>query len=73
MRIPSKALYLSLFLLVILVIIVTRSDKTGTAIISNGNEKIKINVEIADDEIEMQQGLMFRESLEESSGMIFVF
>ena len=42
------------------------------------NQKIIINdktfyVEIADDPIERAQGLMFREKLEENSGMLFIF
>ena len=57
----------------ILLLVLVSCSKQNSVLIDNGNEKIKINVEIADDEIEMQQGLMFRESLEESSGMIFVF
>ena len=39
----------------------------------NGKNLIKINVEIADDNAEMEKGLMFREKLNENEGMLFVF
>ena len=42
-------------------------------IIDNGQSLIKINVEIADDNDERSKGLMFREKLDESSGMFFIF
>lgn len=42
-------------------------------LIDNGEKTIQINVEIADDNDERGKGLMFRESLDESSGMLFVF
>lgn len=35
--------------------------------------EVKINVEIADNDRERQRGLMFRESLDENSGMLFIF
>ena len=41
--------------------------------IDNGEELIKINAEIADDEQEQTQGLMFREKLNQDEGMLFVF
>ena len=42
-------------------------------IIDNGNEKIKIKVEIADDAAERAKGLMLRDFLDENSGMLFIF
>ena len=36
-------------------------------------ETVELEVEIADDAVERQQGLMLRESLPENSGMIFIF
>lgn len=42
-------------------------------LIDNGKYLIKINAEIADDKLEMEKGLMFREKLEENSGMLFIF
>lgn len=41
--------------------------------IDNGQKLIEINVEIADDNEERSKGLMFREVLEETAGMFFVF
>jgi hypothetical protein len=45
--------------------------KTTQEIIFNNN--VKINVEIADDSLERERGLMFREGLGENSGMLFIF
>ena len=42
-------------------------------VIDNGDGLIKINVEIADDNEERMQGLMFRENLDENEGMFFIF
>ena len=55
-----------------------QSDTTNTAaantiIIKTNASDIKLNVEIADSPEEWQQGLMHRESLDENSGMLFVF
>lgn len=40
---------------------------------ASGGEAVEIEVETADDDAERAQGLMFRESLGENCGMIFVF
>ncbi|MFI5237662.1 MAG: DUF192 domain-containing protein, partial [Ignavibacteriales bacterium] len=40
---------------------------------STQNLKIKINIEIAEDEYERQLGLMNRQSMEEMQGMLFIF
>lgn len=40
---------------------------------SLGNPKIKIDLEVADNEYERQLGLMNRKSMEENQGMIFIF
>jgi uncharacterized membrane protein (UPF0127 family) len=40
---------------------------------SLGNVKVKIDLEIADNEYERQLGLMNRKSMEENQGMLFVF
>jgi len=40
---------------------------------SLGNAKIKIDLEIADNEYERQLGLMNRKSMEENQGMLFIF
>ena len=41
--------------------------------IDNGEKILKLNVEIADDNEERMNGLMFRKNLDENSGMFFVF
>ncbi|GAB4288839.1 MAG: hypothetical protein Kow0098_06420 [Ignavibacteriaceae bacterium] len=40
---------------------------------STGNSKIKIDIEIADNEYERQLGLMKRKEMEEKQGMLFIF
>lgn len=40
---------------------------------SLGNSKIKIDLEIADTEYERQLGLMNRDTMEETQGMLFIF
>lgn len=49
--------------------------KDGELIFSDslGNEKIKIEIEIADTEYKRQLGLMNRKSMEENEGMLFIF
>ena len=42
-------------------------------LIETGEKTIPVNIEIADDNSERMQGLMYRESLDENSGMFFVF
>ena len=42
-------------------------------LIDNGKNLVKVNVEIADDSQEIAKGLMFREKLDENSGMFFIF
>ncbi|MBI2655841.1 DUF192 domain-containing protein [Candidatus Woesearchaeota archaeon] len=65
---------LLVFMLIFLVNCTKISDKTQKEIfIDNGGELIGINAEIADDKEEMMKGLMFREKLEENSGMLFIF
>lgn len=40
---------------------------------SSDGKKIKINAEIADNDSEREMGLMFRKSMDENEGMLFVF
>ena len=40
---------------------------------STGNQIVKIDIEIADNDYERQLGLMNRESMEEMQGMLFIF
>lgn len=42
-------------------------------VIDNGQNMVKIKVEIADDEAEKTRGLMLRERLKDDEGMLFVF
>ena len=42
-------------------------------IINNQNQKIELNIEIANTEETQTRGLMFRDKLDKSSGMLFVF
>ena len=49
------------------------SENFDEIYIDNGKDFIKINVKIADDNEEIMKGLMFREKLEENSGMLFIF
>lgn len=41
--------------------------------IDTGTEEVRVSVEVADDDGERRRGLMFRESLPEDAGMVFVF
>ena len=46
---------------------------SNQVLIDNGKSLIKVNVEIADDNNERMNGLMFRKNLDKNSGMLFVF
>ena len=65
-------------LLIILLVFVAGCTKNlgknaDEILIDNGEKILKVNAEIADDSEERAKGLMFRERLEENSGMLFVF
>ncbi|MFO7527023.1 MAG: DUF192 domain-containing protein [Ignavibacteriaceae bacterium] len=49
--------------------------KEGELVFSDslGNMKVKIDIEIADNEYKRQLGLMNRKSMEENQGMLFIF
>lgn len=49
--------------------------KDGELVFSDslGNMKVKIDIEIADNEYKRQLGLMNRKSMEENQGMLFIF
>ena len=65
---------LLVFLLIFLANCAKISDNSRKEIfIDNGKGLIMINAEIADDSDERKNGLMFREKLEENSGMLFIF
>lgn len=57
-------------LLVLVGLFIFLSDKNSNYVLINGK---KIKVEIADSELEREKGLMYRESLDENSGMLFIF
>ena len=65
--------FLFVFLLIFLSNCAKRVDDSKQIFIDNGKSTIKVNVEIADDNQERMNGLMFREHLNENSGMLFVF
>jgi uncharacterized membrane protein (UPF0127 family) len=49
-------------------------DKEGELFLLKGADTIQtIDIEIADDEYERQTGLMYRESMEEDQGMLFIY
>ena len=51
-----------------------RADqKLNELIVKSGKASHKFTIEIADDDLEREKGLMFRESLDKSRGMLFVF
>ena len=45
----------------------------GTLEIQTESDVLEFHIEIADDEVERSRGLMFRESLDEMSGMLFIY
>jgi uncharacterized membrane protein (UPF0127 family) len=54
----------------------TGSKSSGLPIVSidtSGGKKVRVRVEIADDNFERMRGLMYRTALGESRGMLFVF
>lgn len=55
------------------IIINLRKKRELTFTDSVGNQIIKIDVEIADNDYERQLGLMNRQSMEEMQGMLFIF
>ena len=65
-----SAKFLVIFLLIFLASCAQNSDQV---LINNGKEDIIINVQIADDNEERVQGLMFIEKLDENGGMLFIF
>ena len=60
-------------LLLIFLVVITSCSNQNTVIIDNGIEKFRIKVEVVNNFEEMSKGLMFREFLDENSGMLFVF
>ena len=63
----------SFFIVFLVLIFLVGCAKIPNVVINNGQDSIRINVEIADDTEKLMRGLMFREKLEENSGMLFIF
>lgn len=61
-----------IFLFFVLLIVISGCSADNVVIYSK-DSKISVNVEIADTNDEMVRGLMFRESLCDNCGMLFVF
>ena len=68
----GKKIFLSSVILIFLLLVLNGCNYKYV-VIDNGEEKIRVDVEVADNDEERMQGLMFRESLGENSGMLFVF
>ena len=64
---------LVIFIFIVSLVMLASCKSENAAFIDNGKEKIKVNVEIADNAEERAYGLMFREFLGENSGMLFIF
>lgn len=54
---------------------VVEFKKEGELILKTANDSIikNLDIEIADDEYQTQTGLMYRDSMEENQGMLFIF
>lgn len=64
----KKLFYLSLALF-----FAACGEQDSVATIISENETFSFNVEIADEPAEREKGLMFRDNLDEDSGMFFIF
>jgi len=71
----SKIRYLFFIFIFFLVIVYSSPlNKKCTVFITSGTgKKVAVNVELASTVKEREKGLMFRKSLEESEGMLFIF
>ena len=70
----KNAKYFLVFLVIFLIGCAKNINKNFNEVrIDNGEKIIKINAEIADDNEERINGLMFRERLNENEGMFFIF
>ena len=65
--------FLFIFLLIFLSSCAKKTGGQTQTSIYIGKNLIKINAELADDNQERENGLMFREHLNKNSGMLFVF
>ena len=60
-------------LLIVLLLLALSGCVNNYVEIDNGSNKIKVFTEVADEPEEWTTGLMFRESLNENEGMLFIF
>ena len=65
--------YVIIIAIAILLLFFVNGCTVKNVVINNGNGQIEVTVEVADNDVERQTGLMFRESLDENSGMLFLF
>jgi len=78
MLIPTEPKMMFLFFVAIFVVLFVIANyflpfnKTPVTLIS-GRKEVNVIAEIADNPISQAKGLMFRESLKENEGMIFIF
>lgn len=72
----EAAVFIAIFLIAIVILFLYTqlfTVKRQIAVINRDGERIELNVEIADDPVKRARGLMVRQSLAESEGMLFVF
>lgn len=63
-----------IFCVIFLMILLTNcAANSDYVLIDNGKQKVRVNIEVADDNSERMRGLMFREKLDDNSGMLFIF
>ena len=51
----------------------TQGEARATAVITTSDGEVELSVEVADDDAERARGLMFRTSLPENDGMVFLY
>ena len=68
-----KQKYVKFLVIFLLVFLAGCGQNSDHVLINNGIKDIIINVQIADDNEERVQGLMFIEKLDENEGMLFIF
>lgn len=79
MNIPDNKLpyiLIAAAIIIVAIFLLTQSQHSGKEqiiIINGAGQEIPIYVEIADEWPEMEKGLMYRESLPEDEGMLFIF
>ncbi|MBS3083056.1 DUF192 domain-containing protein [Candidatus Pacearchaeota archaeon] len=78
-KMKKKYLLIALILLVLMVFVLanylvnSRQESQNTRTITLGKGDKELKVEIADEPYEHARGLMFRESMKDDEGMLFIF